>query len=170
MLLGWGTGIRTPRDGSRVSRSDIIVNQPHPEGMPPGLRIVIRDPCPFTATPTAIPNIPPSAPNLILGELVYDSGVSSVESDEYIEVINNGAPINLSGWLLRDDDGNAFKFPSYDMDAGSLCRVYTNEIHPDWCGFSFGSGKAIWGNSGDQVELVNPAGVMVDTACWKSGC
>jgi hypothetical protein len=130
----------------------------------------------LTATPvsisTAISRPVPREPSqgLALGELSYDGEVPDVESDEFIEIINTGAAINLTGWVLRDDDGRAFSFPSYTIDTNMHCRVYTNEIHPDYCGFSFGSGSAIWANSGDQVDLVNPAGIVVDTACWKSGC
>jgi hypothetical protein len=74
--------------------------------------------------------------------------VSQVESDEYAVITNTGAaPVNLSGWRLNaDDPGQDFYFPNYDLASGHSFRVYTNEIHPESCGFSFGSGKALWAN------------------------
>ena len=44
---------------------------------------------------------------------------------------------------VGDDDGTVFAFPNYEMATNFSCRIYTNESHPDYCGFSFGSGRAI---------------------------
>jgi len=111
------------------------------------------------------------AEGLILGELDYDGGVVQVESDENIEIINAGStPVDLAGWQLRDDDENVFVFPSFLMEPGQSCKVYTDEIHPESCGFSFEHDQAIWGNSGDVVELVDPSGTVVDKGCWGKGC
>jgi hypothetical protein len=107
---------------------------------------------------------------LRLGELHYDGAIPQIESDEYIEVINQGPPLDVAGWVLQDDDGNSFTFPAYTMGPGAACRVYTNELHPDTCGFSFGVNRSIWTNSGDVAVLLDPQGREVDRACWGSGC
>jgi len=52
------------------------------------------------------------------------------------------------------------------MQPGQVCRVYTNEYHPEWCGFSFGSGSAIWNNSGDCAYLRDSEGRLIDTFCY----
>ena len=117
------------------------------------------------AAPTPTP-----AASLRLGKLNYDGRVPEVESDEYIEVVNGGPAQNVAGWQLSDDDGNVFAFPDYTMPAGGRCRVYTNEDHPESCGFSFGSSASIWSNAGDVVILTNPAGQQVESKCWGSGC
>jgi beta-N-acetylhexosaminidase len=57
-------------------------------------------------------------------------------------------------------------FPSHVMEPGQTCRVYTNEYHPEWCGFSYGSGSAIWNNSGDCADLRDSYGDTVDTYCY----
>jgi hypothetical protein len=117
----------------------------------------------------AAPATTPGA--LRLGRLNYDGAVRSVESDEWMEIVNvGGSPLDIGGWRLQDDDGNVFVFPSHVMEPGASCRVYTNEYHPESCGFSFGSGKAIWGNDGDMVMLIDPSGNVVDRKCWKKGC
>ena len=46
------------------------------------------------------------------------------------------------------------------------CRVYTNEHHPESCGFSFGSGSAIWNNKGDYGHLYDASGAEVSTYCY----
>ncbi|RIK52581.1 MAG: hypothetical protein DCC57_09680, partial [Chloroflexi bacterium] len=124
------------------------------------------------AAPIPMPEGTPSlAPvGLRLGELGYDGTALRTEADEYIEIINQGAALNVAGWVLMDDDGNRFVFPDHTMQPGDRCRVYTNEVHPESCGFSFGSSRGIWSNAGDVAILVDPAGVEVDRQCWGNAC
>jgi hypothetical protein len=79
--------------------------------------------------------------------------VPRVESDEYAKIANEGgAPMDIGGWRLNaGDPGQDFIFPSFVLQLGQACRVYTNESHPESCGFSFGSGRAIWNNQGDCI-------------------
>ena len=64
------------------------------------------------------------------------------------------------------DPGQDFVFPDFELQPGQQCRVYTNEYHPEYCGFSFGSGKALWNNGGDCGHLYDSNGVEVSTYCY----
>ncbi len=98
--------------------------------------------------------------------IVYH-GSASNEPEEYVEIRNNDSqPIELSGWSLQDTVHNFFHFPSYIIQPEQVCRVYTNQDHADWCGFSYGSETAIWNNGGDCAWLHDSAGVMVDRYCY----
>ncbi|MCC6167725.1 MAG: lamin tail domain-containing protein [Caldilineaceae bacterium] len=130
-----------------------------PQGLP------VAAPIP---TPEGTPSPAPVGPRL--GELSYDGTAPRTEADEYIEIVNEGAALNLAGWVLMDDDGSRFVFPEHTMQPGDRCRVYTNEIHPESCGFSFGLSRGIWTNAGDVAILVDPAGVEVDRQCWGNAC
>jgi len=103
--------------------------------------------------------------NVQITRIFYDGLVYRTESDEYVEIANLGTePQNLAGWVLRDiDEGYpSFTFPSYVLEPGASIRVYTNEIHAEWGGFSFGSGKAVWNNkSPDTAVLFNAQGQEV---------
>jgi len=78
-----------------------------------------------------------------------------------------GSPVNLGGWRLNaGDPGQDFGFPGFDLGPGQECRVYTNEYHPESCGFSFGSGKAIWNNKGDCGHLYDNTGAELSTYCY----
>ncbi|HSJ54111.1 MAG TPA: hypothetical protein VLC52_10250, partial [Anaerolineae bacterium] len=40
--------------------------------------------------------------------------------------------------------------------------------HPETCGFSFGSGQALWRNSGDCARLYDSTGALVAETCGFS--
>ena len=98
-------------------------------------------------------------------DVFYDGVVPRVESDEYVEITNLGSESqDLSGWILKDiDEGYpSFTFPSYVINPDITIRVYTNEIHSEWGGFSFSCGSAIWNNSTpDTAALYNAQGQEV---------
>jgi len=118
-----------------------------------------------TPTPTNTPS-PGTTGNVVITSIFYD-GAGSQEPDEHVDIRNDDTnSIQLSGWTLRDAANHVFTFPSYVMQPGQTCRVYTNEYHPEWCGFSYGSGSAIWNNSGDCAYLRDVMGESVDTYCY----
>lgn len=139
-------------------------------------------PAPPTPVPTEPPptdastNPPPTAtspPAAAPGEVTisyifYDGVVKRVESDEYAVIKNvGGSSVNLSGWRLNaGNPGQDFWFPNFELQPGQECRVYTNENHPESCGFSFGSGQALWNNGGDCGHLYDNNGAEVSSYCY----
>jgi hypothetical protein len=124
-----------------------------------------------TATPAPLPtDAPPPAPApaVVISFLYYDGQVSRVESDEYAEITNTGgSAVNLAGWRLNaGNPGQDFWFPSFDLQPGQSCRVYTNQTHAEYCGFSFGSGQALWNNKGDCGYLYDAGGSEVSRRCY----
>lgn len=118
-----------------------------------------------TKTPTPTPQPVPSG-QVRITYIFYD-GAGRREPDEYVEIQNKDTqPINLYRWTLRDEANHVFTFPAFVMQPGQKCRVYTNETHPEWCGFNYGSGSAIWNNSGDCAYLRDRAGSLVDRYCY----
>ncbi len=121
-------------------------------------------PTPTTTTPSPTPT-PSTAANVKITKIFYDGLVPRTESDEYVEITNQGSEsVDLKGWVLKDisEGYPSFTFPSYVLQPGNSVRVYTNEIHPEYGGFSFGSGKAVWNNSSpDTAALFNAQGQEV---------
>ena len=103
--------------------------------------------------------------------IFYDGLVPRTESDEYVEIKNFGdEPQDLTGWVLKDaaEGYPSFTFPHYILEPGATIRVYTNEIHPEWGGFSFGYGRAIWNNKmPDTAALYNAEGQEVSEGSYK---
>ncbi|WP_347001178.1 lamin tail domain-containing protein [Dehalogenimonas sp. THU2] len=118
-----------------------------------------------TPTPTIPPTSPSGASGVKISNIFYDGSVPSVESDEYVEITNLGnTPVDLAGWVLKDisEGYPSFKFPSFIIQPGQKIRVYTNQIHLQYGGFSFGYGTAVWNNSSPDVAvLYNDQGTEV---------
>jgi endonuclease YncB( thermonuclease family) len=95
--------------------------------------------------------------NVQITYIYYDGLVPSVESDEYVEITNRGdQPQDLTGCVLMDisDGYPSFTFPSCILAPGESIRVYTNEYHPEWGGFSFEYSRAIWNNTEPDVAVL----------------
>ena len=121
-----------------------------------------------TSTTTPTPTLPP----LITGHIeiitIYYAGDGTTEPDEYVEITNyDSRAIQIGGWTLRNNARNVYTFPAFVMQSGQTCRVYTNETHPEWCGFSYGSGTGIWNNDGDCAFLRNSASELIDKYCYE---
>jgi len=81
-------------------------------------------------------------------------------NDEYFVLKNiSDAPINMSGWTVRDEAGHIFRFPEgFVLAPGATVTVYTgcgtnaaDTLY--WC-----SGRAIWNNNGDTLILKDATG------------
>lgn len=112
--------------------------------------------------PTPIPTATPTAGNVKITNIFYD-GTGTAEPDEYVEIQNEGAQaVQLQDWSLSDEGNHIFTFPAYVMQPTQICRIYTNEDHPEWCGFNYGRGDAIWNNTGDTATLRDGMGNVID--------
>lgn len=124
---------------------------------------------PAQPAPTATPAPASGTAHVIIQSVFYDGEVYRVESDEYAVIANTGnATINIGGWRLNaGDPGQDFTFPSFNLAAGQVCRVYTDESHPESCGFNFGIGRAIWNNKdGDCGYLYDASGKEISNLCY----
>jgi len=144
--------VTTKGEGYSLQTERVAASRTPSESLP------IPPPQPTPPTPPA----PTGASNLQITRIFYDGLVYRTESDEYVEITNLGTEAqNLEGWVLKDiDEGYpSLTFPSYILQPGQSIRVYTNEIHPEYGGFSFGYGKAVWNNkSPDTAALYDNQG------------
>ncbi len=136
--------------------------------IPPTAAPTVAAPATAAPLPTATLPVAAAPGDVIISSIRYNGDVPQVESDEYAVITNRGgAAVNIGNWRLNagEPDQN-FTFPNFDLQPGQSCRVYTNEFHPESCGFSFGRGDAIWRNSGDCGTLHDATGAEVSRFCW----
>ncbi|MBI9051961.1 MAG: lamin tail domain-containing protein [Anaerolineaceae bacterium] len=98
-----------------------------------------------------------SEQSITIASIFYDGSAGTEEPDEYVSIVNQGSePVQLKGWVLKDESGKTFFFPDMQMESGQTCRIFTNEDHPESCGLNWHfTGSAIWNNSGDTATLYN---------------
>ncbi len=104
--------------------------------------------------------------NVTITTIIYD-GNGNQEPDEHVDVLNGDTePVQLRGWTIRDEADHVFTFPQYTIQPGETCRIYTNEHHPEWCGFSFGVNSPLWNSSGGCAYLYDSEGDLVSEYCY----
>jgi competence protein ComEC len=109
---------------------------------------------------------PASSGNVVISSIFFD-GTGSTEPDEYVEIRNDDTrSIQLQNWTLRDTANHVYTFPSFVVNPAQVCRIYTNQTHPESCGFNYGSGAAIWGNTGDCAYLRDSLSTPIDDYCY----
>lgn len=112
---------------------------------------------------------PSASAGVRITTVFFDGAEPQVEGDEYVEFRNeSNEVIDLTGWVLVSVRGNqTYSFPAGSLvQPGQACRVYTDEIHPEWCGFNFAyHDSAIWYNGGEAAELRDQSGAIV--ARWE---
>jgi hypothetical protein len=123
----------------------------------------------------------PAIPSeLFITEIMYHPAAGS-DSGDWVEIHNPGiAPVDLSGWVLRDaDDAHAWLFPETTLAPGGYLVIHQDDarfrlFHPATLPAigSFGFGLA---NSGDSVRLFRPNGTLAcfvpygDERAWPTG-
>mmetsp|Transcript_23143 Transcript_23143/g.35105 ORF Transcript_23143/g.35105 Transcript_23143/m.35105 type:complete len:214 (+) Transcript_23143:63-704(+) len=131
------------------------------------------------STATASTNIAKSAPTkasgIIISDLQYDGKVPKTEADEYVVITNASQKksTDISNYVVyvatSGTQGATFTFPQYILKPGQNVRIYTNEIHKESGGFSFGSGKAIWNNKGGLAVLKDAKGDKLNEYKYQGG-
>ncbi|MDJ0659395.1 MAG: lamin tail domain-containing protein [Crocosphaera sp.] len=104
---------------------------------------------------------PEKKANIEIVDIFYKGNVKWTQSDEYIEIRNSSnETVDLSNWKVTSSGKyQIFTFPEKTtLAAGESIRVYTNEVHQESGGFSFGSKTAIWNDKGDTGKLLNAEG------------
>mmetsp|Transcript_20956 Transcript_20956/g.20155 ORF Transcript_20956/g.20155 Transcript_20956/m.20155 type:complete len:223 (-) Transcript_20956:400-1068(-) len=114
-----------------------------------------------------------SGSGINIADIHYDGIVPKTEADEYI-VISNASknPIDVTGYFIypanTGTQGSTFYFPKGSViKGGSSVRVYTNEIHKESGGYSWGNGKALWSNNGGLGVLKDASGKKLGEYKYK---
>ena len=103
--------------------------------------------------------------NVVLTDVFYNGRVSAAEPDEYVEFQNQGTlPQDMAGWRIASvRGGQTYTFGALTMQPGQICRLYTNEVHPEWCGQSWAKATPQWNNAGDRANLIDATGKIVSS-------
>ena len=100
-------------------------------------------------------------PPVVINEVHVQSPFSP--EPDFVELRNLGqVAVDLSGWTLRDGDGNTFGFPDgTSLGQGALLGVWCGAVEGDGLRAGFGLGQA-----GDSVALFDADGSRVDAVTF----
>lgn len=121
-----------------------------PEGTPAGPTIT---PSP-TLTPTV--TLAPTAANAQV-EIQEIIGAGDITTEAVI-LYNRGATVDLTGWTLRDLDGNVYTFPEGRLFNDSIIEIRTQVGQNTPVLKFWGLTRAVWGDMGDVVTLIDARG------------
>ena len=81
---------------------------------------------------------------------------------EYVEIQNDTAgAVGMEDWTLRDAQNHVFKFPEFELPAGSRVKVWTKRGVNDAENLFWGRGSAVWNNKGDKAVLRDENGADI---------
>ncbi|MBN1934793.1 MAG: LysM peptidoglycan-binding domain-containing protein [Anaerolineae bacterium] len=123
-----------------------------------GQKLIIPGPTP-AVTPTLPPTLTPSPQSPPQLEILGVIGRGAPGTETAI-LVNRGRPALLTGWSLRDDQGNAYIFPNIYLGTGAELRVHTGPGENTPQHLYWGRDTAVWGEAGDTVILADERGVV----------
>ena len=85
-------------------------------------------------------------------------------NDEYFTIRNCGsAPVNMTGWVVRDKAGHTFHFPdAFILAPNATVTIYTGPGVNSESALYWGlSNKAVWNNDGDVATIYDQTGQVI---------
>lgn len=99
-----------------------------------------------------------------------DTGSNASLNAEWVTIKNTTSRARtMTGWTLRDSEGNVYRFPSFTLRAGRSVRVHTGDGRRDGNDLYWGQESYVWNNSGDTAILRNRGGTRIDRCSWGDG-
>ncbi|HSS99181.1 MAG TPA: lamin tail domain-containing protein [Terriglobales bacterium] len=117
----------------------------------------------ISSTPTEL--IRTSAPSSQYAEVLQINsviGAGDLANEHVVIDLVANEENSLSGWLLRDENGNEYRFPALVLHPGAQVTVWTGEGDDTASDLYWGRQSASW-NSGEQASLVDPSGRVQTT-------
>jgi micrococcal nuclease len=93
-------------------------------------------------------------------------------NDEYVQITYTGNTtgsdsIELTGCMLKDDDGTQFSFPTgFYLYNGQTITIYTGSGESTQSELFWGSTTPIWNNEEDTAYLLDDSGNLLDLYTW----
>lgn len=116
-----------------------------------------------TPTPTLTPT--PAPPNIRVDPTCcnFKGGTTQDPTGEYVCFRSyDWRAINMTGWLVKDNVGLRYTFPTFVLPPGAVVTLHSGQGHNTATDLYRGGGL-IWNNAGDTVYLRDASDNKVDT-------
>lgn len=118
-----------------------------------------------TPTPTATSTLAPADVQVSGFCSQFDAPGNDRENlnGEWVCFTNHGGgPADMTSWWVEDEANHTYTFPPFTLPDGATVRLHTGSGSDTQTDLYWGSGRAIWNNSGDTVFLYDAGGRLVD--------
>ncbi len=107
---------------------------------------------------------PGSAATLQQGavQIVSVIGGGTLGAEAVVVKYNGEGELNLTGWHLKDANGNSYTFPPFTLSTNGEVRVHTTSGTNTAIDLYWGQSQAVW-QSGQAVLLTDPQGQAQDS-------
>lgn len=104
-----------------------------------------------TPAPNATITLAPTAANaqVVISSINRAGDITA----EGITIRNTGATVNLTGWTLRDAEGNTYTFREFILFSNAEVTVFTRAGQNTPVALYWGRDTAVWGDPGDVAIL-----------------
>jgi hypothetical protein len=89
-------------------------------------------------------------------------GAGTVSAESVVIRYNGSGELDLTGWQLKDADGNTYVFPPFKLVRNGAVQVHTAGGTDTAIDLYWGLRDAVWG-SGETALLVDPQGQLQDS-------
>ena len=104
---------------------------------------------------------------MLINKVRFDPPGDQVER-EFVSIRNFGtAPVDMTSWTLRDQQGNVYTFPAFTLQVGGLVKVYSGSgadtaNHVYWM-----RSHPVWNDRTDRAQLSDSAGLLLDRCAYS---
>ncbi len=95
-------------------------------------------------------------------QIVSVSGAGTLDAEVVIVKYNGDGELDLTGWHLKDSNGNVYTFPPFKLFKNGAVQVHTKSGTNTAIDLYWGQNNAIW-QSGENVELTDANGNVQDS-------
>jgi competence protein ComEC len=124
-----------------------------------------------TPTPSRTPTRTPTSPapaQIKITFILYAPTNGTLE--EYVRIQNlGGTAQTMTNWTLEDDANHVYTFPPFTLGAGTQVQIWTKSGANTATNLYWGSGSAIWNNTGDTAQLRNAGGTLISQCSYSGG-
>ncbi|MCZ2097924.1 MAG: lamin tail domain-containing protein, partial [Anaerolineae bacterium] len=166
-LMQIGDVLIVPLEGCPLTAADVVQVEDATEIPPEDLETATPAGSPTeaptaTPTPSQVPSatLPPTATNAQV-EIVRVLSAGDINA-EGVDVRNNGAVVDLTGWKLSNSAGVSYTFPQQRLFTGSVLTVYTRVGTDTPTAKFWGRDTALW-SPGATLTLTDAGGRVQST-------
>jgi len=103
----------------------------------------------------------------LINKIRFDPSGDQLER-EYMSIKNYGtSAADLTGWTVRDQQGDVYTFPAFTLEVGGLVKIYSGSGSDSTSHLYWMRSHPVWNDHTDRAQLSDPAGLLRDRCAYS---